>query len=133
MPLRVATGLMGGRAGAGTPVSFVVGVITFEPARSAVAFKGGNVRGDSIQEPAVVTDHNGAARKMFQRFFESAKRVYIEVVCRFVQQQNVGSLLQHLGKMHPVPLPARQSSDFLLLICPRKIEPRNEGPRIDLP
>jgi hypothetical protein len=65
----------------------------------AVAFKGQDVRGDAVEEPAVVRNHDHAAREREQRLFERAQRVHVQIVRRFVEQQQVAVLLQQLGEV----------------------------------
>ena len=72
----------------------------------AVALEGEDVRREPIEEEAVVADHNRAAREILEGVLERAQRVDVEVVGRFVEQQQVGAALQHLGQMHAIALPA---------------------------
>ncbi len=39
-------------------------VVALEPDNLAVAFEGHDVRGDAVEDPAVVADHHGAAAKV---------------------------------------------------------------------
>ena len=65
-------------------VRFVFAVISVEIFDVRIAFKGQDVSRYAIKEPAVVTNYDGAAAKVLQRFLERAHRVYVEVVRRFV-------------------------------------------------
>ena len=47
-------------------VGFVFGIIAVEKFYFRVAFKRQNMRGDSVQKPAVMADDDGAAREVFQ-------------------------------------------------------------------
>lgn len=51
---------IGFRAQAAVLILFVVREVPVKPADLTIAFKGENVRGDSIQEPAIVADNHGA-------------------------------------------------------------------------
>ncbi len=64
------------------------------------------MRGDAVEEPAVVADHDHAAREVEKRFLQRAQRVDVEIVRRLVEQQDVRPGLQHLRKMDPVTLAA---------------------------
>ena len=44
-------------------------IVAFAPNGLAVAFEGQNVRGDAVQEPAIVADHHGAAAEIQERLF----------------------------------------------------------------
>ena len=70
-------------------VGFVVLVVALEPHHLAVALERQHVRGDAVEEPAVVADDDGAAGERQQRLFERAQRVDVEVVGRLVEQQQV--------------------------------------------
>ena len=45
----------------------------------AIAFKRQHVGGDSIEEPAIVADHHGAAGELQQHFFVRAQRIDVEI------------------------------------------------------
>ena len=92
---------------ASAAVGFIVGIISFEPYHSAITLKSQNVCGDAIQKPSIVTDDHGASGEIFERFLKSAQRVHIEIIRRLVEKQNVGSLLEHLREVHPIPLAPR--------------------------
>src|SRR5262249_32595321 len=48
-------------------------VVALEPHHLRVAFEGANVRGDAIEEPAIVRDHHPAAREGEQRPLRTAQ------------------------------------------------------------
>src|SRR2546428_4257115 len=113
---------------------FLVGlVVALEPADAAVAFEDEQVRGDAVEEPAVVADDDDAAGKVEERLLERAQRVHVEIVRRFVQQQHVAAGAQELREMHTVPFAAREISHFLLLIGAAEVEGRGVRPRIPSP
>src|SRR4051812_44098584 len=101
-----------------------------EPRRLRVAFEREDVRRDTVEEPAVVCDHDGAAGELEQRIFECAQRVDVEIVRRLVEQQHVAAARQQLRQMHAVPLSAREVADALLLIAALEVEPRDVLPRV---
>src|SRR5688500_18122520 len=119
------------RFGAKPPslIRFVVLIVPLEPDDAAVALEGEHVRGDAIEEPAVVADDHGAAGVVQQRLFERTERVDVEIVGRLVEQQQVRSTLQQLGQMDAVALAARQRADLALLSAALEVEPRDVGTR----
>jgi hypothetical protein len=88
------------------PVRFIVLVIALEPFDMAVAFEGEHVGRDAVEEPAIVADDHGAAGEILERRFQRAQRFDVEIVGRFVEQQQVGARFEHLGQMHAVALAA---------------------------
>jgi hypothetical protein len=79
------------------------------------------VRGDAVEEPAVVADDDGAAGEVEQRLLERPQRVDVEVVGRLVEQQQVAAGAQQLGQVHAVALAARERAHLLLLVAPLKL------------
>ena len=124
--------LIGLGAEAALPVGFVVLIVALEPHDLAVAFEREHVRGDAVEEPAIVADDDGAAGEVEQRFLERAQRVDVEIVGRLVEQQQVAALLQQLRQVHAVALAARQRADLPLLPGALEVEPRDVGARGDL-
>src|SRR5436309_2266786 len=106
----------------------VVLVVALEPHRAAVALEGEHVRGDAVEEPAVVTDHHHAAGELEQRLLERPQRVHVEVVGRLVEQQHVGAAPEHAGEVDAVPLAARQILHALLLVGALEVERGHVGP-----
>src|SRR5215216_7537285 len=51
-------------------VGLVVLVVALEPFDVAVALEGQHVRGDAVEEPAIVADDDGAAGEIDQRLLE---------------------------------------------------------------
>ncbi len=86
----------------------VVGVVALEKDHFAVAFEGEHVRGDSIEEPAVVRDHDSRAWETQQCILERPESFDVEVVRRLIEQQQIAPRSQQLCKMHAVALTARQ-------------------------
>ena len=94
-------------------VGLVILEIPLEPLHVAVALERQDMRGDPVEEPAVMADDHRATGEIFQCFFERPKRFDVEIVCRLVEQQEVGTRAQHLGEMHAVALAAGQRTDLL--------------------
>ena len=91
LPVLDAVRLVGVRAEAALPIGLVVLVVAFEPHDLAVALEGEHVRGDAVEEPAIVADDDGAAGEVEQRLLERAQRVDVEIVGRLVEQQQVAA------------------------------------------
>src|SRR5579863_5016225 len=53
-------------------VGFVLFIVALEEVHATVAFEGHDMRGNAIEEPAVVTDHEHASGKLGQRILERA-------------------------------------------------------------
>ena len=75
-------------------LGFVGLVVAVAPDDPAVALEGEDVRGDPVEEPAVVADDHGAAAEVEQRLFEGPQHVDIEIVGRLVEQQQVAAALR---------------------------------------
>src|SRR5262249_16866822 len=102
-------------------------IVSFEPHYATVALEGEHVRGDTVEEPAVVADHHRAAREFDKRVFERAQRVDVEIVGRLVEQQEVAPSAEGLREMPPVSSPPRKLAHLLLLIAALEIERRDVG------
>src|SRR5687768_92001 len=64
-------------------------VVPLEPDHLRVSLEREHVRRNTVEEPSIVRDHDGAAWKIEQRILESAKSVDIEIIRRLIQQENV--------------------------------------------
>ena len=53
---------------------FVIAEVAFEPAHLRVAFERQDVCGHTVEEPAIVRNHDGATRILFEASFERLKR-----------------------------------------------------------
>src|SRR3954454_18151745 len=73
------------RAEALALVLFVLAVVAVEPVDAALAFESEDVRRHAVEEPAVVRDDDRASGERFQRFFERAHGVDVEIVRRLVE------------------------------------------------
>ena len=87
-------------------VLFIGFEVAFEPFNMAVAFERKDVRRQTIEEETVVRDNHGATGEAFQRLFKRGQRFGIKIVGRFVEQEDVATLLQHLRHMHAVAFTA---------------------------
>ncbi len=115
-----AVRLVGVDAEAFAALLFVGLEVAFAPVDVAVAFEGEDVRGDAVQKPAVVADHDHAAGVVEDRLFERPQRIDVEVVGRLVEQEQVGAAAQQLGQVDAVALAAGEHADFLLLVGARE-------------
>ena len=97
-------------------VFFVLAVVAVKEFNTAIALERQNMRCDAIQKPSIVTNYDGAARKVFKSFFESSHRVHIEVVRRFVEQDDIRAALEHLCEVNAVAFAARKLADAFLLV-----------------
>src|SRR5262245_60025873 len=113
-------------------VLLVVLEVALEPLDVAIALERQNVRGDAVEEPAIVADDDRAAGEILERLLERAQRVDVEIVRGLVEQEHVGTRLEHLGEMHAVALAARQRADLLLLVGAHEVEVGAIGARIHL-
>ena len=75
------------------------------PRNPATAIEFQNVLGDVVQEVPVVCDGNHGPFVQLEVPFEPLHGFGIQVVGRFVQEQQVGLLQQHLAQRHPPPFP----------------------------
>ena len=110
----------------------VVADVALEEPDLAVALEREDVRRDPVEEPAIVADHDDAARERLEARLERAERVDVEVVRRLVEQQDVAAGLEQLRQVDAVPLAARQRADELLLVRAAEVELRDVGARRDL-
>ena len=107
--------------GGGHPRTFAE--VAFEKRHLAVAFEGQDVGGDAVEEPAVVADDDGAAGEVFQRFFERAQGVDVQVVGGLVQQQDVGAcVLSVLARWTRLRSPPESTPTFFCWSAPRKLK-----------
>src|SRR3546814_674358 len=113
-------------------VLFIGFEIAFEPFDMAVALEREDVRREAIEEEAVMADDHRAAREILQRLFECGERFGVEIVGRFVEQQHVAALFQHLGHMDAVALAARQLADLFLLVDALEVEGADISARLHL-
>ena len=77
---------------------------------------------DPVEEPPVVADHDDAAGEPQERLLEGAQRIDVEIVGRFVEQEQVPAALQELREVEAVSLPTGQVLHPFLLVAPLEIE-----------
>ena len=103
-------------------VLLVILEIAFEPFNMAVALKGENMRGETVEEHTIVADDHSAAGIAFERVFERGKRFGVKIVGRLVEKQHIATRAQHLGQMHAVALTTLEVAHLLLLVAATEIE-----------
>src|SRR5215475_14243804 len=121
---------LGGGAKAILSIGLVFRIVAVKPNNLAVAFEGKDMSRDPVQEPAIMRDNNGAASETFQRLFERAQSVDIQIVRWFIEQQNVGAFLQHLRQMNTIALAPGERANLFLLVRAGKIESGNIRSRV---
>ena len=67
-------------------------------------------------------DDEDAARECQDRLLERPQGVDVEVVRGLVEEQYVGSLLEHSRLVDPVAFAARKNIDGILLVGPGEVE-----------
>src|SRR5438132_12505120 len=60
-------------------------IIPLTPNGFAVSLEGEDMCGDTVKEPAVVADDDGAAAEIQEGILQSAERLDVEIVGRFVE------------------------------------------------
>src|SRR2546422_9903574 len=81
-PILDAMRLIGLGSKATVPVGLVVLIVPLEPDDLAVPLERQDVRGDTVEEPAVVADHDGAPGELQERLLERPQRIHVEVAGR---------------------------------------------------
>ena len=66
-------------------------IVTFEPCDFSMSFENKQMRADAVQEETVVADDHRATRERTKRVFQYTHRVDVQVVRRFVQQQEIAA------------------------------------------
>ena len=69
-----------------------------------IPFKGHDMGGDTVQEPSVVRDHYDASDEVKDGFLQCSQRIHVEIVRRFVEQEDIASSAEQLGQMNPIAL-----------------------------
>ena len=70
--------------------------VAFDVRNGAARLEGEHMRGDAIEEGAVVRDDEGAAGEIEQEIFQRAERRQIQIVRRLVEEKDVGPAAEHL-------------------------------------
>src|SRR2546425_5010348 len=119
---------------AGLPhVLLVCLIVALEPANTAVALEHEQVRGEAVEEPAIVADDRHASGEVKDGLLERAERVDVEVVRGLVEEQDVATGAQKLREMDPVTFATGEIADLLLLIGAPEVDRRGVGPRVPRP
>src|SRR2546421_4927759 len=79
-----------------------------------------NLRRNSIEEEAIVTDCYDRTFVGFQRFFERFTRRNVEVIRRLVKHQDVDSGINEFGEREPSLLSAGQIAYVLIDVIARE-------------
>ena len=114
--------LVGGGAEAAALIGLISLIIALEPFDMAITLKGQDMRGQTVEEPAIMADDHRAAGEIHQRLFQRPQRIDIKVIGRFIKQQDIVLNFEHLGQMHPVALTAREHAHPLLLVAALEVE-----------
>src|SRR5438477_11402921 len=114
MPVLDPVGLICSRTHTRMAVSLIIRIVAFEPFHMAIPFEGQDMGGDTIEEPSIMSDDDGTPRKVFEGFFKRAQRIDIEIVCGFIEKEDVGLLLQHFCQMNSIPLTSGKVANLLL-------------------
>ena len=125
-------GLVSVGADAAFAVCFVLRIISVKVDDFAISFKGEDMRGNAVEEPAVVRDDHGASAKIFKCVFHGAHCVHVEVICRFVQQYDIGTFFEDAREVNAVALAARELTNGFLLVGSGEVKAREIGTRIDV-
>ncbi len=80
------------------------------------------MRGDSVQEPTIMGNNHGAARKLQQSFFQSTESFNVQVIGRFVKKKNIAAVQEGLGHMKTSAFTTGQITNDLLLISALEVE-----------
>ena len=77
---------------------------------------------DTIQEPTVVRDNHSATCEVLQALLQCTQGIYIDIVGRLIEQDNIAFLLQCQRKVQAVTLTTRQNATLLLLVCTGEVK-----------
>ena len=99
----------------------------------AVPFEGDDVGGEAIEEPPIVGDDHDRACEARDPLLEGTERIDVEVVGRFVEEEEVGATPEKLREMDAIAFAAGERPDLLLLVRPLEVELGDVAPRIDRP
>lgn len=94
-------------------VSEVIVVVSGIEDDLAVAFEGEDMGADAVQEVAIVTDDDQGALKGDEGFLKHAEGRQIEVVCGFIQKEDVSAAFEDFGEEHPAPFSPTELGDGL--------------------
>src|SRR6266571_4253368 len=86
------------------PIGLVVLKVPFAPDGLRIPFEREHVRGDPVEEPAVVADDDGAAAEAEERLLQRSERVHVEIVRRLVEKEKVPPFPERARQMEAVHL-----------------------------
>ena len=66
-------------------------IVAFEPCDFSMSFEDKQMRADAVQEETIVADDHRATRERAKGIFQNTHRVDVQVVRRFVQQQQIAA------------------------------------------
>lgn len=89
------------------------------------AFPRQDVRGDAVQEHAVVANDHRAARELEQRRLERGQRLDVKIVRGLVEEQQVAALLERKCQVQTVALATGEYASALLLVLAFKAKARH--------
>ena len=112
-------------------VFLVFGVAALEEEDLGIALVGEDMCADTVEEPAVVADDNGAACEVLEAFLQRAEGVDVDVVGGLVEEEDVGFALEGQRQMEAVAFTAGEYAAFLLLVGAGEIETAQVSARID--
>ena len=69
-----------------------------------------------------MANDDSVACEIFYRFFESAEGIYVKIIARLIEQDDICAFGQHFGGMNAVVFTTRKHADFLLLVGAREVE-----------
>ena len=84
----------------------IFGVAALEPGCAAIGFEREDMCRDTVEEPAVVGDDHDAAAEVLQAFFEGTQGGDIEVVCGFVEEEEVAAGGEEFGEVDAIAFTA---------------------------
>jgi len=86
--------------------------------------------GQGIHQEAIVRHQQHGACKTVEHVLQNLLRSHIEMICRLVQQQEIGALQREPGQRHAAALTAAEHADRLEDIVARKEEASQEVARL---
>jgi hypothetical protein len=98
--------LIGFNAQSPLTIRFVIGVVALEPDDLRIALKRQNMRGDAIQEPAVMGNNHRATGEGQQGFFQRPQVSTSRSLVGSSSSSTLPPLFKQLGQMNPVALAA---------------------------
>ncbi len=113
---RLRGGLLCGRGGlvhgAGAlQVGAVIAVVSLDNVYTAITAEPDDAGGDSVEEIAVVGDDEGAAFKAGEGLFQDAEGGQVEVVGRFVEDDDVATFAEHFGELDAIAFATAEQTD----------------------